>query len=117
MSTNSLFQGVMSGDRRRGFAELTERASRIAGGLSRLGVKQGDSVSILMRNDIAFLEAAYTLDHQLHGSPEWVRDALTTNKVRLAILACVEYTMDLPENNRRSRTVHGCRTMAENAAT
>jgi long-chain acyl-CoA synthetase len=61
MSTNSLFQGVISGDRRRGFAELTERASRIAGGLSRLGVKQGDSVSILMRNDIAFLEAAYAV--------------------------------------------------------
>ena len=26
---------------------------------SRLGVKQGDSVCILMRNDIAFIEAAY----------------------------------------------------------
>ena len=56
-------------------------------------------------SDWAFLEAAYTLDHQLHDSPGWVRDALTTNKVRLAILAVVEYTMDLPENNRRPRTV------------
>lgn len=56
-------------------------------------------------SDWAFLEAAYTLDHQLHDSPGWVRDALTTNKVRLAILAVVEYTMDLPENNRRQRTV------------
>jgi len=56
-------------------------------------------------SDWAFLEAAYTLDHQLHDSPNWVRDALTTNKVRLAILAVVEYTMDLPENNRRPRTV------------
>jgi hypothetical protein len=55
-------------------------------------------------SDWAFLEAAYTLDHQLHDSPSWVRDALTTNKVRLAILAVVEYTMDLPENNRRTRT-------------
>ena len=55
-------------------------------------------------SDWAFLEAAYTLDHQLHDSPGWVRDALTTNKVRLAILAVVEYTMDLPENNRRERT-------------
>ena len=55
-------------------------------------------------SDWAFLEAAYTLDHQLHDSPNWVRDALTTNKVRLAILAVVEYTMDLPENNRRPRT-------------
>jgi hypothetical protein len=56
-------------------------------------------------SDWAFLEAAYTLDHQLHDSPSWVRDALTTNKVRLAILAIVEYTMDLPENDRRERTV------------
>jgi hypothetical protein len=56
-------------------------------------------------SDWAFLEAAYTLDHELHDSPGWVRDALTTNKVRLAILAIVEYTMDLPENNRRERTV------------
>ena len=55
-------------------------------------------------SDWAFLEVAYTLDHQLHDSPNWVRDALTTNKVRLAILAVVEYTMDLPENNRRPRT-------------
>jgi hypothetical protein len=56
-------------------------------------------------SDWAFLEAAYTLDHQLHDSPAWVRDALSTNKVRLAILSVVEYTMDLPENNRRPRTV------------
>jgi hypothetical protein len=56
-------------------------------------------------SDWAFLEAAYTLDHQLHDSPGWVRDALTTNKVRLAIMAVVEYTMDLPENNRSRRTV------------
>ena len=55
-------------------------------------------------SDWAFLEAAYTLDHQLHDSPGWVREALVTNKVRLAILAVVEYTMDLPENNRRQRT-------------
>ena len=34
-------------------------SARIAGGLHRLGVKQGDSVCILMRNDIAFIEAAY----------------------------------------------------------
>src|SRR5258708_26289519 len=55
-------------------------------------------------SDWAFLEAAYTLDHQLHDSPSWVRNALTTNKVRLAILAVVEYTMDWPENSRRTRT-------------
>ena len=49
-------------------------------------------------SDWAFLEAAYTLDHMLHESPPSVHNALTKNKVRLAILAVVEYTMDLPEN-------------------
>ncbi len=55
----SLFLGVISGPRRRTHAEVADRAERIAGGLQKLGVKQGDSVCILMRNDIAFIEAAY----------------------------------------------------------
>ncbi len=54
-----LFIGIVSGARRRGHAEVAERAERIAGGLHRLGVRPGDSVCILMRNDIAFIEAAY----------------------------------------------------------
>ena len=67
-------------------------------------------------SDWALLEAAYLVDHYLYGCPQWVRDALTTNKVRLAILAVVEYTMDLPENrnlgdgayqDRRSRGLGG----------
>jgi long-chain acyl-CoA synthetase len=53
------YPGIISGDRRRDHAEVAGRAARIAGGLHRLGVKQGDSVCILMRNDIAFIEAAY----------------------------------------------------------
>src|SRR5438045_6484584 len=55
----SPFLGVISGQRQRSHAEVADRAARIAGGLRRLGVKQGDSVCILMRNDIAFIEAAY----------------------------------------------------------
>jgi long-chain acyl-CoA synthetase len=58
---SSLFHGIISGERRRSFDEINDRAGRIAGGLQHLGVKQGDSVSILMRNDIAFLEAAYAV--------------------------------------------------------
>src|SRR6266550_2381453 len=57
--TSQLFPGIISGDRRQTHAEVADRASRIAGGLHRLGIKQGDSVCILMRNDIAFIEAAY----------------------------------------------------------
>jgi long-chain acyl-CoA synthetase len=59
MSTSSLFNGVISGPRRRGHDEVADRAERIAGGLHRLGVRQGDSVCMLMRNDIAFIETAY----------------------------------------------------------
>jgi long-chain acyl-CoA synthetase len=59
MTTQSLFLGIISGDRRRDHAEVTDRADRMAGGLQKLGVRQGDSVCILMRNDIAFIEAAY----------------------------------------------------------
>src|SRR6266849_1361614 len=59
MSAQPLFLGIVSGQRRRTHAEVADRAARIAGGLPELGVKQGDSVCILMRNDIAFIEAAY----------------------------------------------------------
>ena len=61
MSDPSLFRGIISGQRRREHAEVADRAERMAGGLHRLGVRPGDSVCILMRNDIAFLEAAYAV--------------------------------------------------------
>jgi long-chain acyl-CoA synthetase len=57
--TSSLFLGIISGHQRRDHVEIAGRTGRIAGGLQRLGVKPGDSVCILMRNDIAFIEAAY----------------------------------------------------------
>jgi long-chain acyl-CoA synthetase len=57
--TPQFFLGIVSGERRRTHAEVADRADRIASGLSKLGVKQGDCVCMLMRNDIAFLEAAY----------------------------------------------------------
>jgi long-chain acyl-CoA synthetase len=59
MPSSPSFLGVMSGERRRTHAEIADRAARIAGGLRRLGVGQGDSVGMLMRNDIAFIESAY----------------------------------------------------------
>lgn len=54
-------------------------------------------------SDYAFLEAAYTMDHQFLYSPKWVRDMFKPLKIRLAILSVVEFTMDLPENNRGGR--------------
>ena len=59
MSETSNFLGVVSGDRRRSHAEVAGRADHIASGLAQIGVKPGDCVCMLMRNDIAFLEAAY----------------------------------------------------------
>ena len=59
MTVRPLFSGIISGERRRGHAEVADRSARMAGGFEGLGVKQGDSVCILMRNDIAFIEAAY----------------------------------------------------------
>src|SRR5204863_2550106 len=53
------FRGIISGKRRRSHDDVADRVDRIASGLQRLGVKQGDSVCLLMRNDIAFIEAAY----------------------------------------------------------
>src|SRR6266536_352678 len=55
----SPFLGIISGQRRRDHGEVADRVDRIAGGLHQLGVKPGDSVCMLMRNDIAFIEAAY----------------------------------------------------------
>ena len=57
--TSPLFLGIISGERRRDHAEIADRVARIASGLHRLGVGQGASVCVLMRNDIAFIEAAY----------------------------------------------------------
>jgi long-chain acyl-CoA synthetase len=53
--------GILSGSRSRSFADVEERALRLAGGLQALGVRDGDCVCILMRNDIAFLEASYAV--------------------------------------------------------
>lgn len=57
--TPELFLGIISGERCRSHAEVADRADRIATGLKQFGVSQGDCVCMLMRNDIAFLEAAY----------------------------------------------------------
>lgn len=49
---------IHSGARSIDQAALDDRAARAASGLASLGVGAGDTVAILMRNDIAFLEAS-----------------------------------------------------------
>src|SRR5260370_30813432 len=57
--TSPLFQGIISGQRRRDHAAVADRADRIAGGLQRLGVKPGDSLCILMPPAIPLIQAPY----------------------------------------------------------
>ena len=52
-------RGLASGERCLAHADLDLRLRRIASGLLALGVKAGDCIAILMRNDIAFIEASF----------------------------------------------------------
>src|SRR3954463_15954438 len=49
---------VHSGERSVPYMEMFANAGRIARGLSQLGVGAADSVALLLRNDVAFLEAS-----------------------------------------------------------
>ncbi len=49
---------LRSGDRTLDAATLAERAERAASGLAALGLRDGDSVALFLRNDFAFFEAS-----------------------------------------------------------
>ena len=93
MNSPSLFHGIISGSRRRSHDEVAERSDRIASGLHALGVKPGDSVCMLMRNDIAFVEAAYAamrlgaygVPINWHFKPEEVNYVLVDSGTRVLI--------------------------------
>ena len=51
--------GIASGAREVDFREVALAAQRVSGGLVALGVRPGDCVAILMRNDIPYLVASY----------------------------------------------------------
>lgn len=59
---------------------LMQRAMRAARGLHEMGVREGDAVALLLRNDFAFFEAqqaaaalgAYAVPINWHGKPEEV---------------------------------------------
>ncbi|SHG87489.1 acyl-CoA synthetase [Bradyrhizobium erythrophlei] len=93
MTAQQLFPGIISGGRRRGHAEVAGRAARLAGGYEGLGVKSGDSVCILMRNDIAFIEAAYgamqlgayAVPVNWHFKPEEIHYILSDSGTRVLV--------------------------------
>jgi long-chain acyl-CoA synthetase len=88
-----LSTGIVSGSRTRSFAEVDARVLRLAGGLHRLGVREGDCVCILMRNDIAFIEAsyavmmlgAYAVPVNWHFKPEEISYVLKDTATRVLI--------------------------------
>lgn len=91
--TPQLFLGIISGHRRRTHEEVAERTERIASGLRKLGVREGDSVCMLMRNDIAFIEAAYAtmrlgaygVPINWHFKPEEINYVLADSGTRVLI--------------------------------
>jgi long-chain acyl-CoA synthetase len=113
----ALSTGIVSGNRRREREDVANRTRLIAGGLHQLGVRPGDSVCILMRNDITFLEAvyavmtlgAYAVPVNWHFKPEEInyvlRDSGTAvlighndmlNQVRDAVPAGITVLSDVP---------------------
>jgi len=50
--------GLLSGERRLTFHMLDDRVCRAAAGFSALGIRPGDAVALLLRNDFAFMEAS-----------------------------------------------------------
>ena len=93
MSPIPLFSGIISSERRRGHADVADRAARMAGGFEGIGVQLGDSVCILMRNDIAFIEAAYgamqlgayAVPVNWHFKPEEIRYILEDSGTRVLV--------------------------------
>src|SRR5579863_10608905 len=84
--------GVLRGDVFVSLDELTARARRAATGLRTLGVEEGSSVALLLRNDHEFFEAAFaasalgaaTVPINWHGSPEEV--AYVVNDSQAAVV-------------------------------
>jgi long-chain acyl-CoA synthetase len=84
---------IYCGERRTTHADLKERAARVASGLLATGARDGGAVGVLMRNDVAFLEAvnaaafigAYAVPINWHFTAEEVRyllaDARATHVV------------------------------------
>ena len=50
---------IISGDRQLSRERLFERAGRASSGFDALGVRAGDAVAIMLRNDFPFFEATF----------------------------------------------------------
>jgi long-chain acyl-CoA synthetase len=85
--------GILQADRFLSRRDLRAHASRAAGGFAGIGLGPGDAVAILMRNDIAFLEAsfaalgigAYAVPINWHATPREVDYILKDSGARILV--------------------------------
>jgi len=84
---------ILLDERAQALDAVLDRGARAATGLQALGVREGDCIALLMRNDFAFIEAtqaaalvgAYGVPINWHGRPDEVRHILDDAKPRLLI--------------------------------
>jgi long-chain acyl-CoA synthetase len=95
---------VLQGSRALDSAQLEERARRAMSGLAALGVGEGDSVALLLRNDVAFLEAslalgglgAYAVPLNWHARANEIRSILLDSGAK-AVIAHADLAAALPD--------------------
>ncbi len=86
--------GIQFGDTFTPQAELLTRVAKAARGFVNSGVRRGDSVAIMLRNDVPFLEAtlaarhlgAYPVPLNWHLQPEEARYILDNSEAKLLII-------------------------------
>lgn len=84
---------LRSGERVLSLAELQQRAARAAAGLESLGVREGDAVALLLRNDLPLFEASLAAQQlgaapvpvNWHGRPEEVGYVLNDCGARVLV--------------------------------
>lgn len=92
-SQTMLLTGIVSGARHRSREDVVDRAARIASLLTAHHVGQGDTVAILVRNDILFVEAmqaiqrlgAYSVPVNWHFKLEEILHVLTDSGAKIII--------------------------------
>lgn len=85
--------GVVAGDRKRSRAQVADRSARLSSLLAARGVGEGDTVAVLLRNDILFIEAvqaiqrlgAYSVPVNWHFKPAEILHVLNDSAARILI--------------------------------
>lgn len=85
---------ILAGERQISQTEMTRRAARAATAMKSIGIGEGDSVAVIMRNDVAFLEVmlgaaligAYVAPVNWHATAEEAAHILKDSGARLIVI-------------------------------